>query len=99
ESRLQDTRLRLSERAKLVPVRVDGHEDTQPSSPWNGWDLAMFAVSSLGIVALVTFGVLNISFNLLESGLITFRENPLRTYFWTALLPVGALAVKIGWDF
>jgi len=59
----------------------------------------MFAACCLGIVCLVTFGVWNISFNLLESGLITFRENPLRTYLWAALLPVGALGVKIGWDF
>jgi hypothetical protein len=35
---------------------------------------------------------------LLESGLITFRENPFRSYLWAALLPVGALAVKVGWD-
>jgi hypothetical protein len=42
---------------------------------------------------------LNISFNLLESGLVTFRESPFRSYLWAALLPVGALAVKIGWDF
>src|SRR5262249_54914297 len=26
------------------------------------------------------------------------RENPIRAYLWAALLPVGALAVKIGWD-
>jgi hypothetical protein len=30
--------------------------------------------------------------------LVTFRENPLRSYLWAALLPVGALAVKLGWD-
>jgi hypothetical protein len=58
----------------------------------------MFAVCALGIVALITFGVLNISFNLLESGLVTFRQNPFRSYLWAALLPVGALAVKVGWD-
>ncbi len=58
----------------------------------------MLAACCLGIVSLITFGVLNISFNLLESGLITFRENPLRSYLWAALLPVGALAVKVGWD-
>jgi hypothetical protein len=52
----------------------------------------------LGIVVLLAFGILNISFNLLESGLVTFLENPVRAYFWAALLPVGALAVKIGWD-
>src|SRR5579859_5940995 len=38
EGRLKDTELRLSERAKLVPARVDGQEDSQPTSPWNGWD-------------------------------------------------------------
>jgi len=59
----------------------------------------MFAAGCLGIVCLITFGVWNISFNLLESGLITFRVNPVRSYLWAALLPVGALAVKIGWDF
>jgi hypothetical protein len=98
EGRLKETQLRLSERSRLVPVRVDGREDVQPTAPWNAWDVGMFIACCLGIVALITFGVLNISFNLLESGLITFRENPLRTYFWSALLPVGALAVKIGWD-
>ena len=59
----------------------------------------MFAAGCLGIVCLITFGIWNISFNLLESGLITFRDNPVRSYLWAALLPVGALAVKIGWDF
>jgi hypothetical protein len=88
----------IAERNKLVPVMVNGEEDVKPSAPWNGWDLLMFATSSLGVICLITFGVWNISFNLLESGLVTFRENPLRSYLWAALLPVGALAVKIGWD-
>src|ERR1051325_7222002 len=89
----------IAERNKLVPVTVNGEEDVKPSAPWNAWDLLMFAASGLGVICLITFGVWNISFNLLESGLITFRENPLRSYLWAALLPVGALAVKIGWDF
>src|SRR5215467_6285857 len=88
----------IAERNKLVPVTVNGEEDVKPSAPWNAWDLLMFAASSLGVLCLITFGVWNISFNLLESGLVTFRENPLRSYLWAALLPVGALAVKIGWD-
>jgi hypothetical protein len=58
----------------------------------------MFVLGLLGIAALIGFGVFNISFNLLESGFVTFRENPIRSYLWAALLPVGALAVKIGWD-
>jgi len=99
EGRLKNTELELSDRTKFVPVTVDGREDTRPSSPWNGWDLAMFVVCSVGIACLITFGVLNISFNLLESGFVTFRENPMRSYLWAALLPVGALAVKTGWDF
>jgi hypothetical protein len=98
ESRLKETELGLSERPRLVPVVVDGREDTTPSPPWNAWELFMFAVCCLGIVCLIAFGVSNISFNLLESGFITFRENPVRAYLWTALLPVGALAVKVGWD-
>jgi hypothetical protein len=98
EARLKATQFELSERTELVPVTVDGQEDTKPTSPWNKWDLAMFVVCALGIVCLITFGILNISFNLLESGFITFRENPFRSYLWAALLPVGALAVKIGWD-
>jgi len=77
---------------------VDGREDTTPSPPWNGWDLFMFVICAAGIVCLIAFGVSNISFNLLESGFITFRENPIRAYLWTALLPVGALAIKVGWD-
>ena len=88
----------IAERNKLVPVTVNGEADVKPSAPWNAWDLLMFAASGLGVICLITFGVWNISFNLLESGLVTFRENPLRSYLWAALLPVGALAVKIGWD-
>ena len=99
EGQLKNTDLGLAGRNKLVPVTVDGEEDVKPTAPWNKWDLLMFAVCSLGIVCLITFGVWNISFNLLESGLVTFRENPLRSYLWAALLPVGALAVKLGWDF
>lgn len=98
ESQLKDTEIRLSERPKLIPVRVDGRDDVQPTSPWNFWDVTMFVICALGILCLITFGVLNISFNLLESGFITFRENPFRSYLWAALLPVGALAVKVGWD-
>jgi len=82
-----------------MPVTVDGQEDTQPTCPWNAWDRGMFVACALGILCLITFGVLNISFNLLESGFITFRESPFRSYLWAALLPVGALGVKIGWDF
>jgi len=99
EAQLKTTKLRLSERSKLVAVTVDGREDITPRAPWNGWDIAMFVAASLGILGLITFGVLNISFNLLESGFITFRDSPIRSYFWAALLPVGALSVKIGWDF
>ena len=88
----------IGERNKLVPVAVNGEEDVKPAAPWNAWDLLMFAASGFGVICLITFGVWNISFNLLESGLVTFRENPLRSYLWAALLPVGALAVKIGWD-
>jgi len=99
EGRLKNTQLWLDERTKLLPVTVDGQEDTKPSCPWNAWDLTMFVACALGIVCLITFGVLNISFNLLESGFITFRESPFRSYLWAALLPVGALGVKIGWDF
>jgi hypothetical protein len=98
ESCLKETELRLTERPGLVPVIVDGREDTTPSPPWNGWEIFMFALCSLGILCLIAFGVSNISFNLLESGFITFRENPLRAYLWSALLPVGALAIKVGWD-
>lgn len=69
-----------------------------PSTPWNGWDMTMFLLSGFGVIGLLIFGVLNISFNLLESGLVTFQETPIRAYFWAALLPAGALAVKVGWD-
>ena len=98
EGRLRGAELELSQRPQLVPVTVDGQEDSKPTSPWNAWDTAMLVVCSLGIICLITFGVMNISFNLLESGFVTFRENPFRSYLWAALLPVGALAVKVGWD-
>jgi len=98
EGQLKRADLELSARNKMVPVTVDGAEE-KPNAPWNGWDLAMFTACVLGIACLIGFGMWNISFNLLESGLVTFRENPWRSYLWAALLPVGALAVKIGWDF
>ena len=98
ETRLKETELRLSERPRLVPVTVDGREDIHPNPAWTKWDLCMFAACCLGIVCLIAFGISNISFNLLESGFVTFRENPLRAYLWAALLPVGALAIKVGWD-
>jgi hypothetical protein len=98
EGRLRAAELGLSQRQKLVPVTVNGEEDVKPTSPWNGWDITMFVAGCLGIVCLITFGILNISFNLLESGFVTFRESPFRSYLWAALLPVGALGVKIGWD-
>ncbi|HEY5910231.1 MAG TPA: hypothetical protein VJA21_06460 [Verrucomicrobiae bacterium] len=98
EGRLHAAELGLSQRPKLVPVTVDGREDVNPTSPWNAWDVAMFVAGCLGILCLIVFGILNISFNLLESGFVTFRENPFRSYLWAALLPVGALGVKVGWD-
>ncbi|MBX3734988.1 MAG: hypothetical protein KF791_20625 [Verrucomicrobiae bacterium] len=98
ESRLAAAQARLVAMDPLLPVRMGGEPDVHPSAPWNGWDRTMFAAGALGIVVLLVFGVLNISFNLLESGLITFTENPVRAYFWAALLPVGALGVKVGWD-
>jgi hypothetical protein len=99
EGRLKQAQLGLSERQKFVAVSVDGREDASPTQPWNGWDLLMFILSVLGVVALIGFGVFNISFNLLESGFVTFQQNPMRSYLWAALLPVGALAIKVGWDF
>ncbi len=97
--RLEDTRSKLADVDKLVPVTENGEADVKPTAPWNFWDRTMFVASILGIASLLIFGILNISFNLLESGLVTFVENPIRAYFWAALLPVGALAVKVGWDF
>ncbi len=99
EARLKELHLSQSERPRLVPVSFEGQDDVRPTAPWHGWDVLMFVVGILGIVTLIAFGVLNVSFNLLESGFVSFRENPLRSYLWAALLPVGALAVKIGWDF
>ena len=99
ESRLKATHGKLSGLDQLIPVNVDGEPDIKPTLPWNLWDRCIFVVAVLAVACLVVFGVLNISFNLLESGLVTFVESPIRAYFWAALLPVGALAVKVGWDF
>src|SRR5947208_13451894 len=43
EGQLKSTDLGLSARSRLVPVTVDGQEDTRPSCPWNSWDVLMFA--------------------------------------------------------
>ncbi len=96
--RLKKLRNKIKEVDSLIPVKHKGEEDIQPSQPWNIWDRFMFALAGLGILCLVVFGVLNISFNLIESGIVSFSEHPYRAYFWAALLPVGAFAVKIGWD-
>ncbi len=98
EQQLKGTRNRLSEVERLEPIENDGELDDQPTTPWNLWDRTMFVIGILGILAMVIFGIMNISFNLLESGIVTFMEHPIRAYFWAALLPVGALAVKVGWD-
>ena len=81
----------------LAASEAEGHT-TPASTPWNGWDITMFVLAGVGVIGLLLFGIFNISFNLLESGLVTFQENPVRAYFWAALLPAGALAVKVGWD-
>lgn len=99
ENRLRQTRDRLVDQQKFLPSVENGIPDDRPTAPWNLWDRTMFASAALAILALLAFGVLNISFNLLESGIATFTTNPWRAYLWTALLPVGALAVKVGWDF
>ncbi len=98
EQQLTGTRNRLAEVERLEPIENDGELDDQPTTPWNIWDRTMFAMGAIGILAMVVFGIMNISFNLLESGIVTFMEHPIRAYFWAALLPVGALAVKVGWD-
>ena len=98
EERLRETEQRRRAAPGFVPVMVDDRPDTLPRDPWNAWDRFMFLLCALAIGFLIAFGISNISFNLLESGLITFREHPLRAYLWTALLPVGALAIKVGWD-
>lgn len=99
ESRLQLTCDRLEQQEKFVPVAEDGVVDDLPNAPWNAWDRTMFVAAAIGILALLLFGVFNVSFNLLESGIVTFSANPIRAYFWAALLPVGALGIKVGWDF
>lgn len=98
ESRLGETRERVVGEVPHVPVLEDGTPDTQPSAPWNAWDRTMFWTAAAAVVSLLVFGVFNVSFNLLESGIVTFTEHPIRAYLWAALLPVGALAVKVGWD-
>lgn len=100
EARLRATLARLAGEEKLLPTTSEGgRDDVQPMAPWNLWDRVMFGVAALAVVCLLVFGIFNVSFNLLESGIITFAEHPIRAYLWAALLPVGALAVKVGWDF
>jgi len=99
ELRLNDTRERLTGENPHLAVMDEGRPDTQPNAPWSRWDGAMFWMAAAAVLSLLVFGVFNVSFNLLESGIVTFTQNPVRAYFWAALLPVGALAVKVGWDF
>lgn len=99
EPRLLHTQRNLATQERYVPAIEDGIPDDQPNAPWNLWDRTMFAIAAVAVVCLLLFGVLNVSFNLLESGIVTFSQNPVRAYLWAALLPVGALAVKVGWDF
>lgn len=99
DSRLQAIRAKINGEEHLVPVIENGVPDTQPNSPWNLWDRVMFGAAAAAILCLLVFGIFNVSFNLLESGIVTFTDHPIRAYFWAALLPVGALAVKVGWDF
>jgi hypothetical protein len=98
ETRLAGSRQRLASEEPLLPVMNEGTPDLQPTAPWNFWDRTMFWLAGAGVFCLLVFGVFNISFNLLESGIVTFTDHPIRAYLWAALLPVGALAVKIGWD-
>jgi len=79
DHRLKEINAKLANVDALVPVDLDGVVDIKPSSPWNAWDRAMFIAACVGILSLLVFGVLNISFNLLESGLVTFVESPIRS--------------------
>jgi len=97
-SRWKELQARLKATDKFVATEHEGQPDVKPAAPWNAWDRAMFIGALVSIVGLLVFGIFNISFNLLESGLVTFMENPVRAYFWAALLPVGAFGVKVGWD-
>ena len=99
EARLGEVKQTVSSVNRLLRRDPSGADSTADTwVPWTLWDRVMVAVAGLGVLGLLVFGVLNISFNLLESGLVTFQENPVRAYFWAELLPVGAMAVKIGWD-
>ncbi len=99
EARLGDVESQLAGVARVLPSGAEAGSIPAVPTAWSAWDIAMFIAAGLGAISLLAFGIFNISFNLLESGLVTFQENPLRAYFWAALLPVGALAVKVGWDF
>src|SRR3954463_12167912 len=44
EGQIKNTDASLSSRTRLVPVSLDGKNDTAPMPPWNGWDICMFAV-------------------------------------------------------
>ena len=98
ETRLGEVRRQVASVEKLMPRQDSADESGVAVTPWTHWDRVMVTLAGVGVLGLLIFGVLNISFNLLESGLVTFQENPARAYFWAALLPVGAMAVKIGWD-
>lgn len=98
DSRWKEIQGRLKGTEKFVAPENCEKTDLKPAAPWNAWDRAMFTGALISIIGLLVFGIFNISFNLLESGLVTFTENPVRAYFWAALLPVGAFGVKVGWD-
>ena len=89
---------KVNEIDPILPNQGNATKSEEPPQLWNHWDRWMFVMAGIGVVCLVVFGVLNISFNLIESGLVLFGDHPYRAYFWAALLPVGALGIKIGWD-
>src|SRR5258705_5887718 len=47
EDQLKNTDLGLSARTRLVPLSLDGQEDTNPSSPRDTWDVIMYSVACL----------------------------------------------------
>jgi hypothetical protein len=80
-------------RAQLTKTRQwDDTPSAQPAKPWAWWEIGGAVLNGVGALACLFIDVHTYCVNLMESGLRTFREDPVSAYFYGGLalgLPVG----------